>query len=524
MSRPTREEVSSNSKTGRARAAAYVRMSTDHQQYSTENQTDVIRAFAEARDLEIVRIYADDGKSGLVLQGRKSLNDLIHDVESKSVDFEFILVYDVSRWGRFQDTDESASYELRCKQAGARVLYVAEQFENDGSPISSVIKSLKRTMAAEYSRELGEKVKLGQIRLVKSGVRQGGPAGYGLRRVAIDQTGNVKAELARGDHKFLQTERVILRPGPPDEVATVQEIYSEFVHEGRTESEIAVWLNSTGKKTDRGVDWTRGTVHQVLINEKYVGHNVWNRTSFKLKQERIKNPPAAWVRKDHAFEPIVDTLMFEAARQIILARSYRLSDDDMLGALRTVLRQNGLLSGLVIDEAPGCPSSSAFRSRFGSLLRSYTLIGYQPDRDYRFVEINRRLREMHPRIVEQAVRAMLGAGASVESDPRSGLLRINEEFKASLVLCRCRATEAGSNRWIVRLDAALMPDITVVARMEPDAQSIRDYFLLPAIDVWETRVRLEDHNDFGIEAYRFDDLEMLVHLSRRVPLRGVSYG
>ncbi|VVE38051.1 serine recombinase [Pandoraea anhela] len=345
---------------GRRRAAAYVRMSTEHQQYSTENQKDVIFAFAESRDLDVVKVYADEGKSGLTLGGRLSLQSLLRDVESGAADFSVILVYDVSRWGRFQDPDESASYEIRCKQAGVQILYCAEQFENDGSPISSIIKSVKRTMAGEYSRELSVKVHAGQTRHVLNGFRQGGVAGYGLRRVRVDQFGAVKGELARGEHKAIQTDRVILVPGPDDEQRIVRGIYRLFVDEGRSEVEIAASLNQEGVRTDRGTDWTRGTVHQILINDKYVGDNVWNRTSFKLKHERIRNPPASWVRAENVFEPVVDRMMFEAARQIILARSYRLSDADMLHALRQLLHRSGYLSGIVIDEAPTCPSGSAY--------------------------------------------------------------------------------------------------------------------------------------------------------------------
>ena len=90
------------------RAAQYVRMSTEHQQYSTLNQADKIREYADKRGIEIVRTYADDGKSGLSIGGRASLQRLIADVESGNTDFNLILVYDVSRWGRFQDADESA--------------------------------------------------------------------------------------------------------------------------------------------------------------------------------------------------------------------------------------------------------------------------------------------------------------------------------------------------------------------------------------------------------------------------------
>jgi hypothetical protein len=215
--------------------------------------------------------------------------------------------------------------------------------------------------------------------------------------------------------------------------------------------------------------------------------------------------------------------MFEAARQMILARSYRLSDGEMLDALRKLLLRNGYLSGIVIDEAPACPSSSAYASRFGSLLRTYDLIGYAPDRDYRYVEINRRLRELHPEVVGQAVQAMVETGARVDREEETGLLWVNEEFRVSLALSRCRPTEAGTNRWLVRFDNALRPDITIAVRMEFDALSIRDYFLLPAIDVRSDFVRLGDYNDHGFEAYRFEDLSMLAHLARRVPLKGVAY-
>ncbi|MGC5204439.1 recombinase family protein, partial [Klebsiella pneumoniae] len=74
-------------------------------------------------------------------------------------------------------------------------VYCAEQFENDGSTVSTIVKGVKRAMAGEYSRELSAKVFAGQCRLIELGFRQGGPAGYGLRRILIDQNGNIKAEL-----------------------------------------------------------------------------------------------------------------------------------------------------------------------------------------------------------------------------------------------------------------------------------------------------------------------------------------
>ena len=179
------------------RAAVYVRMSTEHQQYSTSNQMDVIREYAKRRDLEIVKDYSDEGKSGLNIQGRDSLSQMIREVQNGQANFSSILVYDVSRWGRFQDADESAYYEYICKRAGITVEYCAEQFVNDGSPTSTIIKSVKRAMAGEYSRELSAKVFAGQCRLIELGFRQGGPAGFGLRRRLIDQSGAEKGELSQ---------------------------------------------------------------------------------------------------------------------------------------------------------------------------------------------------------------------------------------------------------------------------------------------------------------------------------------
>ena len=255
------------------RAAQYVRMSTEHQQYSTENQADKILEYAVRTGFEIVRTYADEGKSGLSIGGRDGLQRLLADVKAGATDFEAILVYDVSRWGRFQDADESAHYEYTCKQAGIRVVYCAEQFENDGSPVSTIVKGVKRAMAGEYSRELSAKVFAGQCRLIELGYRQGGPAGFGLRRVLLDQSGEMKTALKTGEQKSLQTDRVVLRPGPLDEVEVVLQMYRWFVEDGHNEVAIAAELNRRGVLTDLGRLWTRGSVHQVLSNEKYVGSN-----------------------------------------------------------------------------------------------------------------------------------------------------------------------------------------------------------------------------------------------------------
>ena len=507
---------------GTARAAEYVRMSTEHQKYSTENQADAILRYAAGRGLTIVRTYADQGKSGLRLDGRDALKQLITDVQNGAADFTTILVYDVSRWGRFQDADESAYYEYICKRAGISVQYCAEQFENDGSPVSTIVKGVKRAMAGEYSRELSIKVFAGQCRLIELGYRQGGPPGYGLRRRLVDQSGEIKGDLARGEQKSIQTDRVVLVPGPAEELDNVRWIYRAFVENGLFESEIADRLNERGVRTDLGRTWTRGTIHQILINEKYIGNNVWNRASFKLKRKRVRNSPDMWIRADGVFASIIERELFDSAQVIIRQRAYRYSDEEMLGILRDLLETNGFLSGLIIDELDHGPSSSAYSGRFGSLLRAYELVGYTPDRDYQYIEINRTLRRMFSHIVADTIAGIVNVGGEVRKDAATDLLTVNEEFTASIVIVRCRQTAAGSLRWHIRFDLGLRPDITIALRMDKANKSPLDYYLLPRIDMTGPRIRIAEYNGLSIDAYRFESLEALFELAARSKLLEVA--
>ncbi|MEL7396954.1 MAG: recombinase family protein [Pseudomonadota bacterium] len=504
------------------RAAQYVRMSTEHQRYSIENQSDAIAHYAAQRGIEIVRTYSDEGKSGLRIHGRDGLKQLIDDIQSSRADYEVVLVYDISRWGRFQDADESAYYEYICKRAGISVIYCTEQFENDGSPVSTIVKGVKRAMAGEYSRELSQKVFTGQCRLIELGYRQGGPPGFGLRRMLMDEHGMAKGILERGEHKSIQTDRVTLVPGPAEEIAIVQEIFQAFVEDRKPETEIAEALNARGILTDLDRAWTRGTVHQILINEKYIGNNVWNRRSFKLKKRRVQNHRNTWIRAEGAFEGIVGLDLFAAANAIINARSSKLTDDEMLEGLKQVFEAQGFLSGLVIDEAEALPSSGAYRSRFGSLLRAYRLVGFKPDRDYRYIEINRRLRELHPDVVAETIAGIEASGGKVERRRPTDLLTINGEFTASLVIVRCSQTNAGSLRWNIRFDTSLKPDITIAVRMDRSNQRPLDYYVLPSLDMMLPRIRLAEHNGLSLDAYRFETLDPLFHMAVPVPVPEVA--
>ncbi len=466
--------------------------------------------------MTIVCTYTDAGKSGLKIDGRDALKQLIYDVENRKAEFNAILVFDVSRWGRFQDADESAYYEYICRRAKIEVHYCAEQFENDGSPISTIVKGVKRAMAGEYSRELSAKVFVGQCRLIELGFRQGGAPGFGLRRMLRDVSGQEKGVLDRGEQKSIQTDRVTLVPGPQEEVDIVRWMYRVFVEERIVESKLAKMLNDRGITTDQGRAWTQGTVHQVLTSEKYVGNNVYNKISFKLKKKRVVNPPEMWIRGNAAFQPIISLDLFEKAQSIIRERSRRYSDVELLDHLRDLLRCEGRLSGLLIDEAEGMASSSVYRNRFNSLIQAYKLIAYTPERDYQFIETNRQLRLMHPKVVSSVVERIHQLGGVVRANPENDLLSVNDEFTASLVIARCRQKESGSPRWLIRVDSGLKPDITVAVRMDLQNRDPLDYYLLPRLDLTFADLILAEDNFVGLDTYRFSTLDFFFGMAQRM--------
>ncbi len=497
-------------------AAQYIRMSTEHQQYSTQNQADTIREYAQKRGFEIVKTYADEGRSGLRIEGRDALRQMIEDAQSGNAGFEAILVYDISRWGRFQDSDESAYYEYICRRAGIQVYYCAEQFENDGSPTSAIIKSVKRAMAGEYSRELSSKVFQGQCRLIELGYRQGGPAGFGLRRMLVDMHGNPKGLLKRNEQKSLQTDRVILVPGPPDEVRIVRHMYQMFIKQNKREREIADYLNERGIKTDIDHQWTPSSVQQVLTNEKYIGNNVYNRRSFKLKKKRVVNPPDIWVRADGAFEAVVDSASFYTVQGIIQERSRQWSDDELIRMLIQLLEKHSDVSAHLIDQTDGMPSSATYRWRFGTLIEAYRLAGYTPNRDFSYVEINRRLRALHPMLIDDTVQRLQSVGASIRMD--NSCFVVNNEYSAALVLSRCLQTAAGSLRWRIRFASRRLPDITIMVRMNPANDEPSDFYLLPLLDISKPSLCLAEYNAAYVDTYRFSSLDGFARLAIRTQI------
>lgn len=358
-------------------AAQYLRMSTDHQRYSLSNQAAAIGAYAVKHDLEIVRTFEDAGKSGLTLRERPGLQALLAEAVSGSAEFAKVLVLDVSRWGRFQDPDQAAHYEFICREAGVDIVYVAEAFANDGSTMSSVVKHLKRVMAGEYSRELGERIRAGKRRQAPQGFFVGGRLPYGVSSQLVDAKGEALGPDRLGQRKNLRDERSIFVWGPPEEIKTIRTVFHWFVDDHLTLTGIARRLNAAGIKPRNAQTWAASTVRFVLTNEMAIGCFVYGKTSIRLKGRRSYAAPEDWLRV-RVFKPMVSRQLFDQAQERLQKRWGRNTflPDEMLAALTCLLNEEGRLTTQLVKESRITPSVASYRNHFGSLEGAMKLIGY----------------------------------------------------------------------------------------------------------------------------------------------------
>jgi DNA invertase Pin-like site-specific DNA recombinase len=418
-------------------AAQYLRMSTEDQQYSITNQRIRIQEYAQNNSFNVIKTYEDPGKSGLILKHRKGLSALLKDVVSGEAKFSAILVYDVSRWGRFQNPDEAAHYEFLCVSSGIPLHYCAEQFTNDCTASSSIIKALKRSMAAEFSRELGEKVFQGKTRLAEMGFWMGGPPGYGYRRRMLSGNGKLKQILKDGQQKSLKTDRITLVLGPCKEVETIRLIFS-LAAEGKNCTDIIRELDRR-HILFRGKQWNDVTVLNLLTNPKYTGTNIWHRHTQRLHTALRLLDCQFWIGKQRAFPPIVDQQTFDLAQATIQQmRDARWSAEKILNKMRRLLKAKGQLSEGVILNAQGAPSLGTIRNYFGTQKHLYEVLNYKPESSHVYRADQGRRSTRLRRVLCDQLTAIFPENVETFVSRRGArsLLRIDDTFMVSILFCR----------------------------------------------------------------------------------------
>ena len=500
-------------------AAAYVRMSTEHQQYSASNQMEAIQAYAQQQGLEIEKVYSDGNRSGLTFQDRPALRQLISEVVAGNVNISKILVYDVSRWGRFQNADEAAHFEFLCRKAGVTVHYCAEEFAEDGSLTAVIAKGLKRAMAGEYSRELSAKVFQATCHLAQHGYFVGGSALLGLRRMLVDQHRQPKIPLHTGDQKQIQYDRVILVPGPEAEIRVVRSIFQSFVNDRLGPTEIARQLNRQSIPSASSRPWTDVKIRNALLNEKYIGNMVYARRSAKLGTKSIPNPPDRWIRGENAFPAIVPReLFFQAqARYQNDGLKFEYSEAELLDKLRGLYEKNGYLTENLINESPETPSAGRYIERFGSLVTAYRLIGFRSRRSYR--QLSGHLTQIRREMIRAVICKVQSLGGGARWVGRRRQLVINDELRIRVYFLSHDKSDAGTSYWRIHHGIRFESDLTLAVRMDDGNQQIKDYYLLPHLEGRWEELHLLERNGIYVDAFRFSTLDFLVSLAARTRLR-----
>jgi DNA invertase Pin-like site-specific DNA recombinase len=512
-----REQAANPSSSRLLCAAQYLRMSTEHQQYSIANQAAAIALYAAAQNIGIVRSFIDEGKTGRSITHRRGLQELLETVVSGDADFDLILVYDVSRWGRFPDADEAAHYEFLCKRAGVQVRYCAEQFENDNSTAANLLKALKRTMAGEYSRELSVKISDGQRRLAAMGYWQGGYSPYGMRRQLISSNGDLKEVLEFRQWKSISTDRVVLTLGPRYETETIRLAFDLFTEGRLSRYEIAETLNQRGHVWG-DTPWNILKLRRLFTNPIYKGAYPYCKTHINKDL-----PEEKWTIKEHSFPAIISEKQWNQARERIRNEVKKPVDKEMIEGLRRVWKREGKLNSKIISAAKDVPCAPAYQKHFGSLNEAYRQIGYPIKHDLAYihaVELTRKLREGVCEDICAKVRANGGTAERKFSPER---LVINGNITVKVTLATGHVFWRGNMRWVLLLGKRFATDIHIIARLLPPAREILDYFVIPAISELHgaLKPKLENNPPF-LDLCRFPSLEPLLGCFLRIPITGAA--
>lgn len=480
----------------RFRAVAYYRHSAkDKQENSVAIQQELVQKWAKEHGVEIIQEFADHGKSGLTAEGRDGFNDMLDNWVKKRSDFDFVLCLDVSRWGRFQDIDLSATYSAEVKKHGKEVIYTTLGIPRPDDPLYPVYVQFERFRVAQQSKELSVKVYHGCIRIAQQGYWNGGKAPYGFDRMLLDEARNPLHVLQLHQKKGISNQRVTLALGPEDQVATVRRIFREFIEAGHSIRQIAEHLNADGSRPVMGGLWNVGKVRRILTNIMYAGTLVYNKTASKLKTRRRKNPVDQWVRTAGAIAPLVDQALFDRAQAILAQVRLRYAPETMLQHLERLHREHGFLRPSLVSADEQAPSPSTYHTHFRSLDAAYQQLFRAAAGEVR-AQVEGLLRQ----VVQQV-------------EAYDDFLVVNGKFTV-LIQPSVPVPFGYSQYWYFRPDLRGVVDITLgVPVSSSEGPQILGYVALPRLLVKEEGIRVFCSSESRLDLYGHTGLEFIFKLA-----------
>jgi len=481
----------------RFRAVAYYRHSArDRQENSVAIQKELVQNWAKENGVDIIHDFADRGKSGLTAEGRDGFNDMMENWVKMRKDFDFVLCLDVSRWGRFQDLDLSASYSSECKRHGKQVIYTTLGMPRPDDPLFPVYLQFERFRVAQFSKELSVKVSHGCIRIAQQGYWLGGGPPYGYDRLLLDEARKPVHVLEHRQKKGIQNQRVTLTLGPEEQVSTVRRIFAELIAHGPDFELIAESLNQVGLRSARGGPWNAGKVRRILTNQIYAGTMVYNKTTQKLMTPTRRNPRKDWIITPGAFAPLVEQSIFDRTQAILAQAAQRYSPEMMLGHLERLHGEHGFLRASLLSADDEAPSASTYATHFGSLDAAYQQVFRTAVHDVRSE-------------VESLLRGLVE-----EIEAYEDFLVVNGKFTV-LIQPSVPVPHGYNQYWYFRPDMRGIVDITLgVPVSGPDGPKILGYLALPRLLVRDHGIRLFGSSETRLDMYGHAGLEVIFQLAR----------
>ncbi len=157
------------------------------------------------------------------------------------------------------------------------------------------------------------------------------------------------------------------------------------------------------------------------------------------------------------------------------------SSDELLDCLKIIAAQQGRISIALIAATPNVPSPQTYRTRFGSLVKAYRLLGYKAIWNEQRVEQKYRVQAIRSNLLSQ-IAALSGGRVTIDISPtRHARLRLRTGRLVSVIASRCLFGYNSSLRWLVKPVPAERKYIALVARLNEGNNDLKDLFVISPI-------------------------------------------
>ena len=315
-------------------AVGYVRMSTDKQEDSPEQQRAEISKLAKREGYRIVRWYEDHGISGARTHKRPEFRRMIRDAEERG-DFKAILCWDQDRFGRF-DSIEAGEWVSPLRRVGVELVTVCQGRIDWADFAGRLIYQITQEGKHRFLVDLSRNALRGMIKYAKKGTLLGSATPYGYDRMYFDAAGEERCRVRRGERfrKPKDWSGKLVPSADPQEVETVRWLFQTFANTDRSARSLGVDLNRRKISSPNKKEWDVTQIKNLLNHPVYIGWLTYGRRSAGLYHSvgadgeispadprgRSLNKNAPIVVPD-THEALVDKQIFDAVQVKLKARS-----------------------------------------------------------------------------------------------------------------------------------------------------------------------------------------------------------